>query len=256
MRDVDPVTILVVAEGVVILLLGLLVAGLLRSHADILRQLHDLGVGDHSHDGPGFRIHPAMPAPGSPTAGDEGSPVFDVTGTDPRGGAVGIRVTGATQPTLLAFLSAGCTTCGEFWQALSDPASSRGLARLVIVTKGPENESPASIAGLAPRDVPVVMSDRAWGDYGVPGSPYFVLATADRVVGEGTATTWEQLRGLVEQAAADMVHPAAGAQPVNPSRSHADRADRVDAELRAAGIEPGHPSLYEHPEEAQPGEQR
>lgn len=244
----DPVTILVVAEGVVILLLGLLVAGLLRSHADILKQLHDLGAGDHSHDGPGFRIHPAMPAPGSVVV-DQPTPVFDVTGSDPWGGAVGIRVTGASQPTLLAFLSAGCTTCGEFWTALSDPGSSRGLARLVIVTKGPENESPATIAGLAPRDVPVVMSDRAWGDYGVPGSPYFVLATADRVVGEGTATTWEQLRGLVEQAAADTGHQAAGAQRVDPSRSHADRADRIDAELRAAGIEPGHPSLYEHPED-------
>ena len=38
-------TVLVVAEAAAILLLGLLVAGLLRSHAEILRRLHELGAG-------------------------------------------------------------------------------------------------------------------------------------------------------------------------------------------------------------------
>ena len=36
---------LVVVSMFVVLLLGILVAGLLRSHADILRSLHELGVG-------------------------------------------------------------------------------------------------------------------------------------------------------------------------------------------------------------------
>ena len=36
---------LVIAEAVAIALLGLLVAGLLRSHAEILRALHELGAG-------------------------------------------------------------------------------------------------------------------------------------------------------------------------------------------------------------------
>ncbi|MEX1008507.1 MAG: hypothetical protein WD271_11755 [Acidimicrobiia bacterium] len=36
--------VLVTLLGVVIALLGLLVAGLLRSHAEVLRALHDLGV--------------------------------------------------------------------------------------------------------------------------------------------------------------------------------------------------------------------
>ena len=41
---------LVIVSTFVVLLLGILVAGLLRSHADILRALHDLGsgVGDPS----------------------------------------------------------------------------------------------------------------------------------------------------------------------------------------------------------------
>src|SRR5215212_5814831 len=37
--------VLVVIESVVLALLALLVAGLLRSHAEILRTFHDLGVG-------------------------------------------------------------------------------------------------------------------------------------------------------------------------------------------------------------------
>ena len=36
---------LVVVSTFVVLVLGVLVAGLLRSHADILRSLHELGVG-------------------------------------------------------------------------------------------------------------------------------------------------------------------------------------------------------------------
>ena len=36
---------LVIVSTFVVLLLGILVAGLLRSHADILRSLHELGVG-------------------------------------------------------------------------------------------------------------------------------------------------------------------------------------------------------------------
>ena len=37
-------TVLIVVQGLVILLLAVLVVGLLRSHAEILRALHDLGV--------------------------------------------------------------------------------------------------------------------------------------------------------------------------------------------------------------------
>lgn len=239
----DGLTLLVIAEGVAILLLGVLVAGLLRSHADILRKLHDMGVDlDHEHEGPGFRVHSSMPQPSAAVA----AAAHDVSGTDAAGGAIGIRVLGAPQPTLLAFLSTGCTTCGEFWQALAAPDATEPVqpARLVIVTKGVEEESPSLVADLAPRDVPVVMSSTAWADYGVPGSPYFVLVdgTGGRVIGEGSATAWDQLRGLVGQALADatIIGRSAG--------GGRDRADRIDRELAAAGIGPGHPSLYENPE--------
>jgi len=59
-------TTLVVAEAVAIGLLGLLVAGLLRSHAEILRRLHQLGAGDDDRRSPAdvrFGLQPGVPAP-------------------------------------------------------------------------------------------------------------------------------------------------------------------------------------------------
>ena len=47
-------TALLVVEAAAIVLLGLLVVGLLKSHAEILRQLHDLGAG-RAEEVPGAR---------------------------------------------------------------------------------------------------------------------------------------------------------------------------------------------------------
>ena len=44
-RRADPMLAVVIAEGVAIVLLGVLVLGLLRSHALILKALHELGAG-------------------------------------------------------------------------------------------------------------------------------------------------------------------------------------------------------------------
>jgi hypothetical protein len=229
------VTVLVVLEALALLLLGVLVAGLLRSHAEILRALHDLGVG--------------VGDPSSATAGDfvprpddaaslHGRAV-DVTGTAPTGDALAVAVAGRRQLTLLAFLSSGCLTCRDFWTSFGrrdlDPP---GGARVVIITKGPEAESPAVIRTLAPTAVPTVLSSQAWDDYRVPGAPYFVLVdgAAGTVVGEGTSSTWENVRNLLGQAIADAA-----------DRSQDDSRDglsRVDRDLRAAGVGPGHPSLW------------
>ncbi|MDP1807295.1 MAG: hypothetical protein Q8K72_19110, partial [Acidimicrobiales bacterium] len=82
--------------------------------------------------------------------------------------------------------------------------------------------------------------------YDVPVSPYFVLVDgpSGRVVGEGAGTSWQQVVDLLGKATAD-----ADISPATPRRSPArmsgqDRAERVDRELRAAGVEPGDPSLY------------
>jgi hypothetical protein len=87
-------TALIVALGTAVLLLGLLVAGLLRSHAEILRRLHTLDGGhdDHDdHDG-----HPEfLPAPGVAPARDEFPEAGDLAGLTPDGDAIAIGVAGA-----------------------------------------------------------------------------------------------------------------------------------------------------------------
>ena len=227
-------TILVTLLGLAVLLLGVLVAGLLRSHADVLRALHDLGAGEEALDGTGA----VAPLARHPAAGSAGATsAHDLLGRSPDDAMVAITVDGVAHRTLLAFLTSGCTTCHGFWDAFSAPALALPAAadRLVIVTRSPANESPASIAKLAPAHTPVVMTEQAWEDYDVRMAPYFVLVDgpSGSVVGEGAAVTWQQVAGLLGRATADGV--AAGGP---------DNAVRIEAELQAAGIEPGHPSLY------------
>lgn len=251
---------LVIGLGLVVALLGVLVVGLLRSHSDILKALHDLGV--NLEDGAPTTAHssvatsrraPMRTAPGVPRPRDDASfgPATDLTGTLPTGGVAHAAVAGVEHTTLLAFLSTGCGTCGIFWEALGRTADAPlpGLStRLVIVTNGPETESPAAVADLAPSGVLTLMSSEAWDLYNVPVSPYFVLVDGrtSRVIGEGAGTSWSQVRDLLTRAIADAEAPRSR-RSVPPRMGGQDRADRVDAELLAAGIHPGDPSLYPVP---------
>ena len=216
----------VAVQAVAIVLLGILVVGLLRSHAEILRKLHELGAGLDPDAASG--VTSAVPAPVRRTA----STGFDLSGTTPGDEAVRVGVVGARQSTLLAFLSSGCQTCGGFWEtfAATDRLAVPGGARLVVVTKGPEAESESRIRELSPPAVPVVMSTEAWLEYKVPATPYFVYVDGPtgRIVGEGSAQTWDHVRSLWSQALAD----AEGGEA------------RADRELQQAGIRPGHRSLY------------
>lgn len=244
-----------VAFAVVVVLLGMLVVGLLRSHAEILRALHDLGV--NLEDGPtsaatarprsAARRSDVAPEFASPRPGPLGA-AHDITGVLPGGGAASIAVAGVEHRTLLAFLSTGCGTCGTFWEALDAPDRQLpgGSTRLAIVTNGPDAELPAAVQDLAPTDVLTVMSSQAWDDYRVPVSPYFVLVDGPsaQVVGEGAGVSWEQVVDLLQKAAADLDAASATSRARITRMSGQDRADRVDRELLAAGIEPGDPSLY------------
>jgi hypothetical protein len=90
------------------------------------------------------------------------------------------------------------------------------------------------------------MSSGAWSDYMVPGSPYFVLVDgpSGRVVGEGSAGSWDKLRDLMGEALDD----GKSTRSVNRARALAAGEAQVDSELQAAGIHPGHQSLFENPE--------
>ncbi|MHB8464376.1 MAG: thioredoxin domain-containing protein [Acidimicrobiales bacterium] len=205
----DRTTALVLVEAVAIGFLGLLVAGLLRSHAEILRQLHRLGAGV-----------------------DIDAPEVDdvLAGRTPTGDAVSFALDRAGERTMLLFLSSGCTTCAPLWDGLTRGEHRRALpgVRVIVVTRDADEESPSRLAGRAPADVPVVLSSETWTRYRVPGSPYAVLVEAGAVVGDGVARAWPQLGSLVLQHLGD--------------RAMGER--RADDELRAAGIHPGHPSLY------------
>jgi len=248
-------TYLVTAETLVLALLALLVAGLLRSHAEILRRLAEL---DRSPGpGGGALVDPALPPPR-----EGATDAIDIVGTTPEGDPVKVAVAGR-QDTLLAFLSSGCLSCRKLWQDLHGrPARGvPGGARLVVVTKDRSHESPTKLMELAPGEIPVVMSSEAWAGYGVQGSPYFVLVSgaSGEVEGEGTAGSWEQVWSLMRDAIADRRLEEAGPRSpaIAPGRGDgsAVRIRRADEELAAAGILPGHPSLWwtAAPEEADGG---
>jgi hypothetical protein len=225
---------LVVLEAVVIAVLAVLVFGLLRSHADILRSLHRLGAGDD----PEASAVPLRTRPGVPPPRLEGTAAADLSGSRPGGGAVKVAVVGVEHQTLLAFLTSGCVTCAGFWKAFGEERRLPPGMRLVVVTKGPEAESESTVAALAPPGVTVAMSGDAWDHYRVPVAPYFILVDgpSGRVTGEGAAATWRQMASLLERARADGV------------MANGPAADRETRDLLAGGIGPGHPSLYPAPE--------
>jgi hypothetical protein len=252
--------VLVTLLAVVLALLALLVAGLLRSHAEILRALHGLGVDmDPAHaDDAGVTTAVGAPTirsaevPKRPSRGG-----VDVVGTSPEHDAVSIAVVDAGHLTLLAFLSSGCGSCLAFWDVFRDggPIEVPGDARLVCVSKDPAEESITSIRRLAPHDIPTVMSSQAWADYDVPVAPFFVLVdgASGEVIGEGAANEWSQVQSLLHTALDDagMLDrkgnvKGAGARRGKP-RADAMREARADRDLLAAGIRPGDPSLYALP---------
>jgi hypothetical protein len=216
------VTAIVTIETVALILLALLVLGLLRSHAEILRRL------DAAEGPPAEREF----APGIARPRGEGVRAVDVAGQTPAGDAVQVAVTRPGSPTLLAFLTSGCGVCEGFWETIGADRGELTGVDLVVVTKGGHEESPSRIAELARPGTRVIMSSDAWSDYAVPGAPYFVhVDGSGTVAGEGAAREWRQVISLFRDARGD------AALAVH-------RSARVNDELAAAGIGPDHPSLY------------
>jgi hypothetical protein len=243
---------LVVVSTFVVLVLGVLVAGLLRSHADILRSLHELGVGV----GDPASTTQSVPSlstldPPTPSSAPGLGPAPTVAGVTPTGDARAIAVDHNDGLTLLGFLSSGCATCAGFWQALQAPETLDlpDGTRVAIVTKGPDREAPSEVRALTNGRVPVVMSTEAWLDYKVPGSPFFVLVDGSngQMVGQGVASHVGQLAELIRRAEHDRLpdrwRRRRSRSPLN-GLDGPERAVAADDVLQAAGIHPGDPSLY------------
>ena len=220
----------VIAEGLAIVLLGLLVVGLLRSHADILKALHELGAGLEDDDAPARRS--TVTSHGDRTTGT----AHDVSGTTPDDDAAAVAVVGSRQDTVLAFLSTTCLSCEPFWETFAGQHELPQDTRLVVVVQ--EGDSRSKLRKLTPPDLLVIRSDQAWQDYDIPGSPHFVHISAGngQITGEGTGDTWEQVLGL-------LTHGSEAGRPEE-LRGGRDNAERIDDELLVSGIGPGHTSLY------------
>lgn len=240
-------TVVVVLLAVAVGLLALLVFGLLRTHAQILRALDRAGIGlddeaGASPAGTASRIEASAPS-------GQGA-ARDIVGSVPARGPTKVAVTGVPHLTLLAFLSSGCRTCKRFWEAFAEPGLKLpgGSTRLVIVGQDPAQDSESALAELVPSGVKAVLSSAAWEDYDVPGSPYFALVdgAGGRVVGAGSALEWDQLRNLLQQALDDAGLAGGPGSAVRGSAHRPNTARRrsADETLLSAGIGPGHPSLY------------
>jgi hypothetical protein len=217
------VSAIIAAETLLLAVLVVLVVGLLRSHAEILRRL--------GPDGEAL----GAPPPTTPRRSDS-APAPAISGTTPTGDALTLAFESSGGiPTLLAFLTSGCTTCVGFWETLPEQRLPGGI-QTVIVAKGPDRERPARIRELAPDGVSVVLSSRAWEDYEVPGAPYFVLVN-QTIRGEGVATSWHALNSLISDAIVDQREAKNGGDGPG-------RALTIDQKFAAAGIGPDHPSLY------------
>lgn len=222
-------TLLVILLAIAVGILSVIVFGLLRTHAEIIRALDRAGVTlDGSSSPSPVALSPSRLRPAADTDVD------DIVGTVPGGGPVKVAL-GGEHHTLLAFLSSGCRTCASFWEAFADSELELpgDQTRLVIVAQDPEHDSASRLVELAPPGVRLVCSSAAWQALEIPGSPYFAMVDGRRrsIIGSGTATSWEQIHGLLTQAVND-AELAEGGFPT------------ADDALAAAGIGPDHPSLY------------
>ena len=136
----------------------------------------------------------------------------EVVGTTPDGRSIVVDVASDRCSTLVAFLSSSCLSCETFWRAFDEHDAMRLAGRemqMVLVTHGSGREDPARVAARAPRHLLTVMSESAWSDYDVPGSPYFVLVDGPdaSVIAEGTASSWPGLIELLTRTDADQQDP-------------------------------------------------
>ncbi|MDH3190287.1 MAG: hypothetical protein OEM39_06565 [Acidimicrobiia bacterium] len=228
---------IVIVLALVVILMAMLIAGLLRSHAEILRKLEALGMGADDHDHRGSLSITAKPDRKPPSS------LPGISGVDPDGQPVTLSPTLGSHSALIAFLSTSCSSCTVFWENLDQPEMVFGgrTHRVIVATMGPNDESPTRAASLRRGKADVVMSTQAWEDYEVPGAPYFVVADpADGILGEGSADTFQALVGFLEDSLNDRRwDEATAARPPG-----GDREDRIDRELRAAGLEPNDERLH------------
>ena len=143
---------------------------------------------------PTYRDHPA-------TTG------CDIEGVDPAGARRSVGIVASGEPVFLLFLSSSCQGCRDLWEGMDELRHALGpRVRVVVVTRGPEQEDAATVARLSAATgsgahgsgnesgdgsglgaAEVVMSSQAYLDYGVGGPPFYALTLGREVRTEGVA---------------------------------------------------------------------
>ncbi|SRR6266566_1662621 len=212
-------------DTVLVVLVGLLLVGLLRAYAEVLRRMSVLENSTYagSNDGssqteqqleqptPRLSVH-------LPPIRSEGPPAVDIQGLTLQRGTTKIAVGNGTN-TLLAFLSSGCVACKPFWAGLRSRESPLSIdSRVAVITKDPSYESTAKLVELAPPNALVVMSSKAWEDYKIEAAPYFIHVDGQhgRVTSEGSAGSWEQVDSLLRDAILEAEYSSAQARIASP----------------------------------------
>lgn len=235
-------TALLVAVVLVLAVVVVMVVGLLRSHAEILRALE---VVNRASRGAASGLAAGLPLAPDREGEVQAAPIL---GTTVRGDQISLVLSAGGQNTLVAFLTSGCSTCQHFWDAFrqEDAPPLPGNARLVIVTKDSSEESPSKLLQLSPDGVSVVMSGGAWTDYDVPSAPYFVYVDgfSGNVRGEGAAIAWSQVQSLLADALFDAAMAEGKVPPDGRGEATEARNRRADQALAAAGIRPDDPSFW------------
>ena len=222
----------VIAEGVAIVLLGVLVLGLLRSHALILKALHELGAGLELEKEAGTGVShgdhrwQARTRAGRARVG-RGAGDPQGLGHGPRhrrhrprpGRAAGHRHD-ARHPH-----AAGLPH--QRLQRLPDllgrvPGAGRRSRRRDAARSSPRAPPRSRSRACARWPATATWSSRPrpGSTTTSPGSPYFVYVEGGVVTGEGSATTWAQVRDLMAQGVADSdeARAAAGRTGPGPAR--------------------------------------
>lgn len=249
------------SEIVVVALLAVLVVGLLRSHALILRDLAGMRQELEGQQA----LDRAQAPPTSPPLEKRGLADLPEADLSPEALAAEIAViegidldlepqtweVGATgRATLIAFLSSGCLVCGQFWRDLDARGDELGDVDVVVVTKGREEENLGKLRHLAGGALRVIMSTSTWERLEVPGSPYFVLLDAQghTIAGAGSAQDWAQMSSLIQDYLLEL--EILTGDDAGRTRE-LSRVERENAVLAAAGLDPDDPSFFAMPDSRQ-----
>ena len=251
----------VIAEGVAIALLAVLVLGLLRSHALILRALHELGAGlelekeaaaRRTRARAGRRPGPGQIEPGSwrRTRDRTSSAAHDVVGVDLRAAHGVVEVAGAARRRPCSRSSPpAAASASTYWEEFGPDTENPGDAPARGRRQGRPDESPSALTQAGP----------AGGCGSSPRAPPGPTTTSPGPRTSSSSRTASS-RGRARPPRGRRAQPApAGRRRERPRPSGAGRTgpgatrrrrprpggrddlSRIDAELFAAGMHPGPP---------------